>query len=65
MIAGSDLTTALGPDILGGITVSIGVAQFEPGDTVASFVDRADRGLYRAKHSGRNRVDSIEVKSAA
>jgi diguanylate cyclase len=65
MIADSDLTTALGPDILGGITVSIGVAQFEPGDTVASFVDRADRGLYRAKHSGRNRVDSLEAKSAA
>jgi diguanylate cyclase len=38
------------------ITVSVGVAAFAPGDTPESVFERADQALYRAKHSGRNRV---------
>jgi len=41
---------------LGSVTVSIGVAQFEPGESPADTVARADRGLYQAKAAGRNRV---------
>ncbi len=41
---------------LGRITISLGVATFRPGDTVASLYDRADRCLYAAKRNGRNRV---------
>ena len=39
-------------------TVSIGVASF-PGDgqSLDAIVGRADRALYKAKHSGRNRVE--------
>lgn len=58
-VAASDLTEALGTDILGGITASIGVAQYEPGEPLSRTLDRADRCLYRAKQSGRNRVDSF------
>jgi diguanylate cyclase len=43
-------------DVLGVITISIGVAQFAPDDTVESFVQRADSCLYAAKHNGRNLV---------
>jgi len=43
-------------DILGTITISIGVAQLTKGDTAESLVQRADKCLYRAKNSGRNRV---------
>ncbi|GAC08180.1 GGDEF domain-containing protein [Paraglaciecola chathamensis] len=39
-----------------GLTVSVGVAQYEPGDTVESLLDRADVGLYQAKNNGRNSV---------
>jgi diguanylate cyclase len=43
-------------DILGAITISIGVAQFAPGETAESAIRRADSCLYGAKHSGRNLV---------
>ncbi len=40
-----------------GITISIGIATFpEHGQDLKSLVGRADRELYRAKKSGRNRV---------
>jgi diguanylate cyclase len=64
-VAGSDLSAALGDDVLGGITVSIGIAQFEPGEPFGRLFDRADRCLYRAKQGGRNRVDSFSEASAA
>jgi len=51
-------------DILGTITISMGVAQFTAGETAESLVQRADRCLYRAKNTGRNRVVSEEELSA-
>jgi diguanylate cyclase len=43
-------------DVLGTITVSIGVAGLSDGDTPATLIQRADACLYAAKHGGRNRV---------
>jgi diguanylate cyclase len=43
-------------DVLGTITISIGVASFEPGETAEAVIRRADACLYGAKHSGRNLV---------
>jgi diguanylate cyclase len=43
-------------DVLGAITISIGVAQFGAGETGETVVRRADACLYGAKHSGRNLV---------
>ena len=39
-----------------GHSVSIGCAQVEPSETIFAAMGRADRALYRAKRSGRNRV---------
>ena len=36
--------------------MSFGVTTTVSGDTMNSFVKRADEGLYKAKESGRNRV---------
>jgi len=41
---------------LGRITASFGVATYRTGDTPSSLLERADRCLYAAKHSGRNCV---------
>ncbi len=42
--------------LLGEITVSIGIAEMQPDDTLDSFFNRADAALYKAKRAGRNRV---------
>ncbi len=43
-------------EILGRVTISVGVAMLKPDDTADSLIDRADVCLYAAKRSGRNRV---------
>ena len=54
---------------LGTITVSFGIAQFRPGETLGEIVERADICLYAAKRAGRNctrtekQVDLAEVEA--
>lgn len=43
-------------EVLPSITVSIGVAQFQPGESMMDLIERCDRALYLAKGTGRNRV---------
>ena len=45
----------------GSVTISFGAAEYRPGEPLATFVDRADAALYRAKRDGRNRV-AVEEK---
>jgi len=40
------------------LTVSLGVAKRKPGETYKSLFRRADEAVYRAKSSGRNRVEA-------
>ncbi|ABM61106.1 sensor domain-containing diguanylate cyclase [Halorhodospira halophila] len=41
---------------VGTVTISLGVAAAEPGTSLESLEQRADRALYAAKHRGRNRT---------
>ncbi len=43
------------PDML---TISAGITQLKPDDTIETFIDRADLLLYKAKNNGRNQVVS-------
>ena len=43
-------------DIVGNVTCSCGVTEFKSSDSVDSIIKRADKALYDAKNSGRNRV---------
>jgi diguanylate cyclase (GGDEF)-like protein len=54
------------PDILTP-TLSIGIADCEPGESATSILGRADRALYRAKAAGRNciRLDAPLLDTAA
>ena len=42
---------------LGTITISVGAAEFTPGESIENLIERADEALYLAKHNGRNRVE--------
>jgi diguanylate cyclase len=43
-------------EILGRVTISVGVSMLQPGDDRDRLIERADACLYAAKRNGRNRV---------
>lgn len=44
------------PGVFINVTLSVGLATLQPGDTPQALLKRADGALYGAKHEGRNRV---------
>ncbi len=58
---GDQLRAAL-PD---GLSCSIGVAEWVAGETSASLLERADRALYAAKASGRDRTAAAPAPAEA
>lgn len=54
---------------LGRVTISFGVATYQPGEGLDVLLDRADAALYAAKRLGRNRVvgedDLLEQRAAS
>jgi len=67
-IAEGRITRRSSGEELPGITVSIGVGQFQLGESMEDMIDRCDRALYQAKKRGRNLVvteHEIEPERAA
>lgn len=52
------VASATFPEV-GSITISLGVAEYRPGEALGEWVKRADQALYRAKEGGRNRVVTL------
>lgn len=65
-IASKELKRKDTGEVVGQITVSIGVAGFRPGqDTLPTLIRRADEALYASKKAGRNRVTREKESEAA
>ena len=55
-LANKDVINRTTGDVLGRITMSIGVAEYKPDSTADTLIERADKALYQAKDAGRNQV---------
>lgn len=47
------------------VTISVGVAEVEPGESLRDVFKRADGALYKAKQAGRNKALSAQIRKAA
>ncbi len=56
-LANSRLKKKNSSESIGQITVSIGISKLHQGDTAENLIQRADTALYRAKETGRNKVE--------
>ena len=50
------IQTELNPELPFSLTISIGLDQYQDNDTLEVLVERADKALYHAKQTGRNKV---------
>lgn len=55
-VATKDIVNRSSGEKLGRITMSVGVAEYIPGEDIEDLIERADSALYTAKHNGRNQV---------
>jgi len=55
-VASKEIVNRTTNENLGQITISVGVAEYTPGEQMADLIERADAALYTAKHNGRNQV---------
>jgi diguanylate cyclase len=58
LLHGADFIISRDRSSIGRVSVSFGVTQLLPGDSMANLIRRADDLLYRAKRLGRNRVET-------
>jgi len=58
LLNGTDIILSRDRSSIGRVSVSFGVTQLLPGDSMAELIRRADGLLYRAKALGRNRVET-------
>ncbi len=53
-------------ELLGAVTVSVGIAEYRSGESVSSFIARADACLYASKRGGRDQITTdAEMARAA
>lgn len=50
--------------LISNITISLGVAAYQPGESADSFITRADQALYTSKAQGRNQVTMLADEPA-
>lgn len=55
-LSSSTVRHRLSGEVYGNITATFAIACYEPGESLAGFVERADGALYRGKGAGRDRI---------
>lgn len=55
-VATKDVINRATGEKLSRITMSVGAAEYNPGEDISELIARADAALYTAKHNGRNQV---------
>ncbi len=55
-VATKDIINRSTGNKMGRITMSVGVAEYQSGESIEDLISRADAALYTAKHNGRNQV---------
>jgi diguanylate cyclase len=63
-VGSKKITRRASNTVLGSITMSFGVAQYDRDESPVQFIERADIGLYRAKANGRNQVIAQHIDEA-
>lgn len=53
-LANSNLKKKDSEETIGTVTVSVGVSQYQTGDSVVNVIERADVALYESKSAGKN-----------
>lgn len=59
-VATKDVVNRSSGEVLGQITMSVGVAEYIDGEEIETLMERADKALYAAKKNGRNQVASAD-----
>lgn len=59
-LAGKVITKRSTKERIGSVSLSLGVQPFRPGMAAADFFDAADKLLYTAKRTGKNRVATVD-----
>lgn len=59
-IATKDIINMTKNERLGNLSISLGVTQLHPGESLNNLVERSDHALYKAKAAGRNTVVGVE-----
>jgi diguanylate cyclase len=62
---GRDIVARNSGKSIGSVTISAGLAEYDPGERLAAWVGRADAALYAAKRGGRNRAVIAPAAAAA
>jgi diguanylate cyclase len=65
VVASKTITRRNQNEVLGNITLSLGIARLRPGEPGEALIERADAALYLAKRSGRNRAMGEVAKTEA